>query len=115
MASEFVVLAVGSECASRRNRGVDRRPGPVRPPHAWTRGHVEGNMNEQVLPAERRSADHAIRVLKEIAPTVSVLYAEFVRFQDGDRSAAGRAGELLETLRSQVRDLDEVTGRLGVS
>jgi hypothetical protein len=77
-------------------------------------GRREVTMEEPVLPAERRVTDHAIRVLKEIAPTVSVMYAEFVRFQDGDRSAAGRAGELLETLRGQVRDLDEVTGQLGV-
>jgi hypothetical protein len=75
---------------------------------------MEATMGGQVLPAERRAVDHAIRVLMEIAPTVSVLYAEFVRFQDGDRAAAGRAGELLEALRGHVRDLDEVTGRLGI-
>jgi hypothetical protein len=75
---------------------------------------MEETMEEQVLPAERRAVDHAIRVLMEIAPTVSVLYAEFVRFQDGDRAAAGRAGELLEALRGHVRELDEVTGRLGI-
>jgi hypothetical protein len=71
-------------------------------------------MEEQVLPAERRAADDAMRMLKEIAPTVSVLYAEFVRFQDGERSAAGRASELLQALTAQVRDLGEVTVRLGV-
>jgi hypothetical protein len=75
---------------------------------------MEETMEGQVLPAERRAAERAIRVLSEIAPTVSVLYAEFVRFQDGDRAAAGRAGELLEALRGHVRDLDEVSGRLGV-
>jgi hypothetical protein len=70
-------------------------------------------MEEQVLPAERRAADDAMRVLQEIAPTVSVLYAEFVRFQDGERSAAGRARQLLQALRGQVRDLSRVTIRLG--
>jgi hypothetical protein len=71
-------------------------------------------MGEQVLPAERRAADDAIRVLQEIPPTVSVLYAEFVRFQDGERSAARRAGELLDALTREVQDLAEVISRLGV-
>jgi hypothetical protein len=71
-------------------------------------------MEEQVLPAERRAADDGMRMLQEIAPTVSVLYAELVRFQDGERSAAGRARQLLQALRGQVRDLGEVTTRLGV-
>jgi hypothetical protein len=75
---------------------------------------MEATMEEEVSPAERRAADQAIRVLIEIAPTVSLMYAEFVRFQDGDRSAAGRAAELLEALRDHVGDLGEVAGRLGV-
>jgi len=48
-------------------------------------------MAEQVLPAERRAADHRFALLKEIGAGPSlVLYAEFVRFEDGDLRPLGR-------------------------
>jgi len=66
-----------------------------------------------LLPAESRGADDALCRLREMPPTVSILYAELVRYQDGERAAAQRAFDLLDELGDQVRDLREVMRRLG--
>jgi hypothetical protein len=66
-----------------------------------------------LLPAERRAADDGLCLLRELPSTVSILYAELVRYQDGERAAAHRAFELLEALGDQLRDLRDVMRRLG--
>jgi hypothetical protein len=66
-----------------------------------------------LLPAERRAADDALCLLREMPPTVSILYAELVRYQDGERAAGQQAFELVDTLSDQLKRLRQILRRLG--